>query len=118
VYENVQEIHDYSRLSVAVLPTGQSLNAANPDPDKHPYYDVDQVVYVLYKRDERRTRATRVLTSFSPIEGWQIGTVLSLRHDQTGAVLGSYKIVGVKEFATGEEAGDVPDIAIKHAVLK
>lgn len=102
----------------AVLPTGQSLNARDPDPTKHAYYDPKQVVYVMYKISERRTRPTRNVTSYGPIDGWRIGTTVYLMHDQTHAMLGEYKVVGVKDFATGEEAGDVPDLSIKHAVVK
>lgn len=104
--------------TISVLPTGASLNPSSPDASKHPYYRDDTVVYVLYKLNERRTRATRVLTSFGPISGWRIGTTMMLHHDQTAAFLGEYMIVGVKDFGNGEEAGDVPDLSIKHAVLK
>jgi hypothetical protein len=116
MYENVVEIRPAH--AAFALPTGQSLNAASPDPSKHVYYDPSAVVYVLYKLNERRTRATRVLTSFHPQDGWRIGTVLGLYHDDTRAYLGEYKIVGVKDFRNGEQAGDVPDISIKHAVMK
>lgn len=105
-------------VPAAVLPTGRSLNAANPDPAKHTYYDENTCVYVLYKLNERRTRPTRVLTSFGPIPDWRIGTVLWLAHDQTNATLGEYMIVGVKDFSTGEQTGDIPDLSIKHAVMK
>lgn len=103
---------------VAVLPTGGTLNARDPNPEKHAYYDPTQAVYVMYKLSERRTRPTRNVTSYGAVPDWKIGLVVHLQHDQTSAYLGEYMIVGVKDFGSGEEAGDVPDLSIKHAVLK
>ena len=116
MYDSITQIPVPGRVSV--LPTGRSLNARHPDPAKHTYFDPKTVVYVLYKLNERRTRPTRVLTSSGPIDGWRIGSVLALEHDQTNAYLDDYMIVGVKDFETGEQTGDVPDLSIKHAVLK
>ncbi len=101
----------------AVLPVGESLNPFNPD-TTYTYFDLNQTVYVMWKLDEARTRPTRVLTSFGPLKGWEIDSVHDLHHDQTGAQMGSYKVVGVHHFRSGEMAGNVPDIKIKHAVFK
>lgn len=100
----------------AVLPTGETLNPRYPQGS--PYYEKDLVVYVMFKTTDARTRPTRVLTSWGPLAGWTLGTLHDLYHDQTGAQLGRYRVVGVKDFASGEQAGDVPDYKIKHSVFK
>lgn len=100
----------------AVLPTGTTLNPANPFPAE--YFDPNSVAYVLWKLQDNRSRPTRVVTSAGLIDGWKLETVLELYHDQTGAQLGSYRIVGIVDFASGEKAGNVIDFALKHSVLK
>lgn len=101
---------------VAVLPVGESMNPLNPAGAT--YFDKDQVAYVLFKTSDKRTRPTRVVTSFGLVPGWKIGTELVLEHDQTQYYMGDYQIVGIHDFASGEWAGDVPNYKIKHAVLK
>jgi hypothetical protein len=100
----------------AVLPVGSSLNPAYPQTAE--YYADDLVVYVMWKTSDQRTRPTRVLTSYGALSGWTINSVHELYHDQTGAQMGSYKVVGVKDFKSGESTGMIPNIAIKHAVFK
>jgi hypothetical protein len=102
--------------AVAALPTGVSMNPLFPELSE--YYAPDLIAYVLYKEDEARTRPTRVFTSAGPIEGWKIGTLVHLDHDQTGAYMGYYKITGIHDFKSGERAGIVPDFKIKHCVAK
>ncbi len=100
----------------AVLPTGSSMNPRNPY--SSPFFDSRLVVYVMWKTSDARTRPTRVLTSSGPLPGWKLNAEFDLYHDQTGAQMGRYKVVGVKHFGSLEQAGDIPDIAIKHAVFK
>jgi hypothetical protein len=102
---------------MTVLPTGESLNPANPDV-RATYYDQNTCVYVLFKVNESRTRPTRVMTSFGGLKNVRIGTELELWQDQTQRHLGRYRVDGVKDFKTGEQAGNVPDIKIKHCVVK
>lgn len=100
----------------AVLPVGTTLNPRYPQGST--YYDPSLVVYVMFKTSDTRTRPTRVLTSSGPLVGWTLGSEHDLYHDQTGAQMGRYKVVGVKDFKSGEQAGDIPDFKIKHAVFK
>lgn len=102
--------------AVAALPTGETMNPAQPEQDE--YYAADLTAYVLFKVNEARTRPTRVFTSYGCIDGWKIGTIIHLQHDQTGAYLGEYRITGIRDYATGESAGDVPSMRIKHCVAK
>ena len=100
----------------AVLPVGQTLNPRYPHHSI--YYDPKLVVYVMWKTSDGRTRPTRVLTSAGPLAGWTLGSEHELYHDQSGAQMGVYKVVGVKDFASGEQAGNIPNFKIKHAVFK
>lgn len=109
MYENVLEKRP--ALSAYVRPTGFSVNPRSPD------FPPTGTLYVMYKLSERRTRATRVLSRNEPVLGWTIGQVIALSQDATGASLGEYKIVGVHDVGSGEMAGDLPDISIKHAVV-
>ena len=102
--------------AVSVLPTGESMNPRFPR--EASYFDEAQTAYVLFKLSDNRTRPTRVVTSFGPLQGWTLGSEHELYHDQTNAYLGRYKVVGVHHFASNEHAGDVPDIKIKHCVVK
>ncbi len=102
----------------AVLPVGKSLNPHRPDGTFFYTFGKDLTVYVMWKTSDARTRPTRVLTSAGPLPGWKINAEFDLYHDQTGAQMGRYKVVGVKDFKSREQAGDIPDIAIKHAVFK
>lgn len=101
---------------VSALPTGESMNPLKPQGAT--YYDPGQTAYVMFKVSEARTRPTRVFTSFGNFPDWKIGTLVHFMHDQTGAYLGEYRVSGIHHFATGEMAGDVPDIKIKHSVAK
>lgn len=103
--------------TVAALPVGESINPANPD-RSHYAFGQGMIGYVLFKLDDNRTRPTRVLTGYGAVPGWTVGQAIHLHHDQTGAYMGHYKIVGVVDFDTMETAGDVPNIKIKWQVLK
>lgn len=102
---------------VFALPAGQSINPRSPKTDNQ-FYEDDQIGYVLWKRSEGRTKPTRVLTSFGTLSKVFVGTMVELVHDQSGAVLGTYEVVGITHFGTGEVAGEVPGIRIKHCVAK
>ncbi len=104
-------------VGTAVLPTGENINPAKPA--GAPYYAPDLVAYVMFKLNEQRTRPTRVLTSAGLLgPDWMLDMEHMLYHDQTGAQLGTYKVVGIHDFASGETAGDVPDIKMSHSVFK
>jgi hypothetical protein len=102
--------------TVAVLPTGTTMSPLLPVGAT--YYDVAQTAYVLFKLNEARTRPTRVMTSFGNITHWKLGTEIVLEHDQTQVVLGRYRIDGIHHFASGERAGEVPNLKLKHCVVK
>lgn len=87
-------------------------------PKRSQYYDVGQTAYVLFKTSEARTRPTRVYTNFGVFADVKIGTVVNLIDDQTCRTLGYYRVVGIHNFASGETAGDVPDINLAHCVAK
>lgn len=97
----------------AALPTGTSMNPSSPETAE--YYDEGQTAYILFK--DGRTRPTRVYTSFGGF-AVVIGDFMTLYHDQTGAALGRYEVVGIKHFASGESAGTIPNSKIKHCVAK
>ena len=102
--------------AVAALPTGESMNPLVPQ--EALYYDPSLTAYVLFKENEARTKPTRVFTSAGPIDGWRLGTLVHLEHDQTQHYLGLYKITGIHHFKSGERAGIVPNFKIKHCVAK
>lgn len=95
-----------------LLPTHCSMNPARPEDAE--YYDLGQVAMILQKPG--RTRPTRVATSFGAAE--TLGSQLECYHDQTGAYLGRYTVVGFHVFETGERAGIVPDRKFNHSVYK
>lgn len=101
--------------AVAVLPTRESMNPLTGDGH---FFDANQTAYVLWKMNEARSRPTRVITSIGLVSGWKIGTIIHLEHDQDRSYLGEYKITGMHDFGSMERAGDVPDMKIKHSVLK
>lgn len=104
----------YDRVD-GILPTGKSLNPARPEGAD--YYDPNLVAYVMFKLNDERTRPTRVITSHG-VATWNLGEKYSLYHDQTGAFLGDYEVVGIADFALGYAVGDIPDRMLKHSVFK
>lgn len=99
----------------AALPVGESINPRFPQGAT--YYDPGQTAFVLFKTSEARTRPTRVYTSYGHL-GIKVGDEIELYHDQTGAQLGRYRVAGIHDFGSGEMAGQVPDMKIKHCVAK
>jgi hypothetical protein len=102
-----------------ILPTQSSLNPATGEGE---YGEPDsQLTLVLFKLNDSRTRPTRVLTGYSVdgkgYAGFELGTKHSMFHDQTGAFLGDYEVVGIR-YPDGTCDGNVPDRKIKHSVFK
>jgi len=98
-----------------VLPTGEQMNPRHPEGAV--YFGFGQSAYVLRRQDILRTRPTRVITTYGDTDT-AVGEYVSIFHDQTGAFLGDYQIVGTHNFSTGEIVGDVPDRMIKQSVFK
>jgi len=108
----------YNRVE-GILPTQSSLNPATGEGE---YGEPDtQLTLVLFKLNDSRTRPTRVLTGYatddSGYRGFELGTKHSMFHDQTGAFLGDYEVVGIR-YPSGRIEGDVPSRKIKHSVFK
>lgn len=105
-----------SKTLVARL-TGERMNPLYPQAAR--FYDRSQTAYVLFKLSDNRTRPTRILTSIGPLADVKIGTTLELIHDQDGKRLGEYQVVGIHDFGSDEQIGDVPDLNnILHCVVK
>lgn len=75
----------------------------------------DTVMYVMFKRDEARSRPTRVLTSALGPTGWKLDDVMRAYHAASGLFLGEYVITGISRVDNGARIGNVPDRLIKHA---
>jgi hypothetical protein len=108
----------YARYDVwdFVLPTGEQMNPCHPE--SATYYGKDQTVLVMRRLDIPRTRPTRVITTYGGGSFYPIGSKHSLFHDQTGAFLGDYEVVGQRDYSTGISQGIVPDRLIKQSVFK
>jgi len=98
-----------------VLPTGEQMNPMHPEGAT--YYGKDQVVYVMRRLDVPRTRPSRIITSYGSLH-YPLGFRASVYHDQTGAFLGDYELVGTRDFSTGESQGEVPNRLIPQSVFK
>ncbi len=98
-----------------ILSTGERMNPMQPE--EAMYYDKGQVAFIM--RPISSVRATRIFTSFGGLnDTWAVHTQHSCRHDQTGARLGEFVVVGVIDFSTGEREGHVPNRKLAHAVFK
>jgi len=115
-----QKYNRYSRYEAwdFILPTGEQLNPSNPEGAV--YYSPDQSVFVLRRLDVQRTRPSRVVTGYGRADsyGVSVGDRVSVFHDQTGAFLGDYELVGTRDFSTGQSVGEVPNRLIPHSVFK
>lgn len=110
-----------------ILPMGQDVcpGGMNPlDPATSPFgtkWLMGGSFVVLSKPD--RTRPTRIVfSSGPPSDDWKIGATWDCRHDQTGARLGTYTVVGVVLYddqgRVARVAGEVPNRRIMTAVFK
>lgn len=93
-----------------VLPTKTRMNPQNPKENE--FYDKDQVAYIVPRDGSYRT-----ITSFGKLD-IEVGDVVSVIHDQSGARLGLVTVVGRKVFSNGNTQGEVPDHAVGHWVVK
>lgn len=99
----------------SLLPTGKTINPS--DPTDAYYYHAEQICYVV--ADIVNVKKLRALTSFGGFgNGWALGTVHSIRHDQTWRNLGTYKVIGIASFEDGSIVGEVPAKKIPHWVFK
>jgi hypothetical protein len=100
---------------VAILPCETQ---ANPwDTTTIEYFSPEQVGYILQKPE--RTRPTRIVMSSGDLgnefalDSWHV-----FRHDQTGALLGRYQVVGIARYDIGQMVGDVPNRMLAYSVFK
>lgn len=110
----------------AILPTDSSINLKKPDGNwlydswtengKKPAGAGSALV--MFKLNDNRTRPTRVVMTAGSASHYKLGQEMHFAHDQTGAYMGGYKIVGIKDFTTGMELGEIPDRKIKMQVFK
>lgn len=100
--------------AAALLPTGKTMNPARPEDAT--YYDKRQVAYIV--TGPGRTGLIRVLTSFGELNGWTLDSEHEIRHDQTARDLGRYRVTGIRNYTTGQQAGEIPDRPVRHWVFK
>lgn len=122
----------FNGVAEGILPYGQGYPKWNPmEPLEHPFgagYMSDSIAVVLKRVDQpRKAAATRVIVGAGSemYEGWTIGNVWKLRHDQTGAILGTYEVVGEVTYAEDEDeltvvrdAIGVTDMKLKVSCFK
>jgi len=84
-----------------VLPPPQPFDWINPTKlSQHDYHDAQWVAYVLWKESESRQRPTRVVTSHGGL-GLKLMDKVTLYHNDTGLMLGEYRVVGIAEVDGG-----------------
>lgn len=99
-----------------VLPTGEKGRIA-----ELPYADAGDWAYIMSKPE--RTRPTRAFLSCGDMgDAWNIGNTHTARHDQTGARLGDYTVVGIVIYGRDGQVlrtvGEVPTTMIAVSVFK
>lgn len=111
-----------------ILPFGREYGKWNPK-------DVDNAAFgkgwlagmfamICKRTDQVRTRPSRLIFSSGsfPAESDKIGQEFTARHDQTGAFLGEYQIVGLvmydQEGNVARVVGDVPDVKYSQNTYK
>jgi len=111
-YEQFRSRHlRYYADGAAVLPCTDVYGRFNPAQPAGPWYDDHGPTFIVLDK-ERHGKGTRVLPDFDPV-----GTYIWLKHDQTGASLGHYYVVGgVNE--DGEAFGSIPNRKLSVAVFK
>jgi hypothetical protein len=102
-----------------ILPYGREYSKWNPmDPTSHCFgrdYMAGMIAVVLKRIDQpRKAAATRVIVGAGSevYNDWKIGNVWRIRHDQTGAALGTYEVVGEVTYARNEDG----DAAVRDAI--
>lgn len=110
-----------------ILPLGAEYAKSNVlDPDTFAFggaqWTANSTVYVMSKPE--RTRPTRAFMSGGGGVGddWRIGNVWECHHDQTGANLGTYTVVGIVVYGTDGQVirtvGEVPATKLSVSVFK
>lgn len=105
--------------SAALLPTGTTMNPSKPETAE--YFDPSQTAIIVTKDGSADPKDLRVLTTFGdPGAAWGIGTHHEIHHDQTRRYLGTFTVVGTRNFSQDllGGIGNVPDRKIKHWVFK
>jgi len=100
----------------SLLPTGETMNPARPA--SATYYDQDQVAYIVTGISQNCEGVVRVLTSYGRLNGWTLGTIHAVRHDQSGRSLGRWKITGIRNYKTGFQVGKIPGRPLRQWVFK
>jgi len=117
----------YRGVADYVLPFGREYGKWSAlDPESHPFGKqwLGQSSALICKRlDQDRTRPTRIIHTSGVAGGKdRIGNVWEYRHDQTGARLGEYEIVGVVVYGSDGSvalvAGDVPATKMSLSTYK
>ena len=101
-----------------ILPFGREYAKWSPfDVDEHPFgrdWLTGMMGIVVLRTDEARSRPTRIIFSSSsgvPHKSDKIGQEFLARHDQTGAKLGVYRIVGLVLYSpNGSVARTIGDV--------
>lgn len=112
-----------------ILPFGRGYAKFNPLKDG-PIHEFGQkwlsnmTALICRRLDEKRTRPSRLIwtSGVNLPDRDKIGQKFTARHDQTGARLGEYEIVGIVQYDIDgnvwRTAGDVPDVKFTQATYK
>jgi hypothetical protein len=105
-----------SQESVALLPTKTRINLT--EPDQAEYYDVEQVAYVFRGGIEGQDRIFVATSHGSLGKEFDVGTIHTCKHDQSGGCFGQFTVIGVQFFKTGAKRGETPERKVPHYVFK
>ena len=100
----------------SLLPTGAMMNPARPEDAA--YYDKDQVAYIVTGVSQDCYGVIRVLTSYGRLNGWNLNTLHTIRHDQSCRSLGRWRVTGIRNYKTGWQKGEIPDRPVRQWVFK
>ena len=110
-----------------ILPFGRGYSKWNPwDVENHEFgkhWLAGMTAIICKRQDEERSFPTRLVwTSGGPSKSDRIGNAFLARHDQTGAKLGVYEIVGLVMYDQKGDVlrveGDVPDRKYSQSTYK
>jgi hypothetical protein len=113
-----------------ILPFGREYGRWNPRDVANAAFGQnwlkDMVALVCLREDQPRTRPSRVIFSHNPgelSERDKIGQRFTARHDQTNALLGEYRIVGIVRYSSEDGSvekivGDVPNVKLTQNTYK